>query len=200
MRYKNADETNFLKKKVMNKEITFPRKVKSKSIHLLSNRKADERVLSIYLFIIYIIVGIGIVSGVILFYGSPLDVREREAGVLTDAVIDCLVDGGQLKKNHLDNPNSLNLKEFCKFDFRDNTKKYNGEERYAVKVELYDFDTGELKGALPVAGNKGFLEFCDAEGKDIPKCNKKEVYVLYGPAKFILKINSAVNKVQNIGE
>ena len=47
----------------------------------MMNKKAGERILSIYLFIIYIIVGVGIVSGVILFRSSSLDVREIEAEI-----------------------------------------------------------------------------------------------------------------------
>ena len=51
------------------------------------NKKGGERVLSFYLFIIYIIVLIGIVSGVVLFRGSALDVRELEASILTDSLL-----------------------------------------------------------------------------------------------------------------
>jgi len=81
------------------------------------NKKAGEKVLSIYLFIIYIIVSIGIVSGVLTFYG-PLDVRGVESGILTDKVIDCLVEQGELKEFNLEN---------CGFDFKDNSQIYNGK-------------------------------------------------------------------------
>jgi len=154
---------------------------------------AGERVLSIYLFVIYIIVAVGIVSGVIMVYGSPLDVQEKEAGILSDKIIGCLVEQGQLKEGILEG--DVDLLEFCKFDFRDNTKKYNGEERYAVKVELYDFESGELKEQLPIVGNKRFLEFCDLKRDNLPKCSEKEIYVLEGQTKYLLKINSAVSKV-----
>lgn len=159
-------------------------------------KKAGERVLSIYLFVIYIIVSVGIVSGVLMVYGQPLDVRELEAEILTDEVIDCLVEQGKLEKVFWDT--SIDLIEVCKFDFRDNTAKYQGEERYAVEVRLYDFETNELKKALPIAGENNFLELCSAEGDKIPRCNQKEIYVLYGQIKFLLKINSAVAKVQNV--
>ena len=159
-------------------------------------KKAGERVLSIYLFVVYIIVSVGIVSGVLIFYGQPLDVRELEAGILTDKVIDCLVEQGKLKPEFWDK--EIDLKRVCNFDFRDNTRKYQGEERYAVRVELFDFDSGEFRKALPVAGNLEFLKYCDSEGDKIPRCNEKEVYVLFGPMKFLLKVNSAVAKVQNV--
>lgn len=191
---KKAGETNFLRKKVVNKEITFPRKVKLKSIHLLSDKKAGERILSIYLFIIYIIVGVGIVSGVILFRSSNLDVREIEAGILTDKVIDCLVEQGKLRTDFDEN---FDLIGECNFNFKDNTKKYQGEERYGVKIESFDFDSGVLKGEIKV-GKTSLLTYCGLEGDKIPKCNLKELYVLKGDEKILLKINSVVGKVENV--
>lgn len=160
----------------------------------MKNKKGGERVLSIYLFIIYIIVAVGIVSGVIIFYGKPLDVRSLEAEILTDKVIDCLVEQGELKSEVGD---SFDLLKNCKFDFKDNTRKYEGDERYAVKVELYDFNTGGLIKPLPIAGDISFFEFCNMEGDKIPRCNEKQVYVLEGENKILLKINSAVGKVEN---
>ncbi len=159
------------------------------------NKKAGERVLSIYLFIIYIIVAIGIVSGVLLFYG-PSDIRETEASVLTDKVIDCLVDGGELEKEIFNNP--FDLMSFCDFDFKDNTLKYQGEEQYAVQVELYDFEKNLLRGSgkIPIVGKKDYLEFCDLGGKNLPKCNEKSIYVLFHRQKYLLKVKSAVGKVE----
>jgi len=194
MKYKFAEETNLFGKKVVTQKITFPRRVESKSIHLLSDKKAGERVLSIYLFIIYIIVGIGIVSGVILFYGSGLDVRELEAGILSDAVIGCLVGQGELNGEVLNRGEEFDLIDFCKFDFRDNTGNYDGKERYGVMVEVSEFDSGNLKNKIS-AGRTDFLEFCGSEGDKIPKCNEKEVYVLNNKKQYLLRVQSAVGKV-----
>jgi len=194
MKNKKAGETNLFRKKVMTQKITFVTKVKSKSVHLLSDKKAGERVLSIYLFIIYIIVGIGIVSGVIIFYGSGLDVRELEAGILTDSVIDCLVDEGELDGEVLNRGKEFDLMSRCKFDFRDNTEKYGGEERYGVKFEVSEFDSEILKNEIS-AGRTDFLEFCGSEGDKIPKCDLKEVYVLNNKNKYLLRVQSAVGKV-----
>jgi len=171
-------------------------KLKNKNPLLFQNKKAGERVLSIYLFIIYIIVAIGIVSGVIIFHGTSLDVREKEAGILSDKVIDCLVEQGQLKKEILNT--DIDLISFCNFNFKDNTEKYKGEERYAVKVEIIDFETNNVEKTLSIAGNSEFLEFCNEKGDKIPKCNEKKLYVLDGQNKFILRIVSAVGKVENV--
>ncbi len=135
---------------------------------MIKNKKAGERVLSIYLFIIYIIVAIGIVSGVLLVYGSGLDVREAEAGILSDRVIDCLTEQGVLNESVFDK--NFNLLEFCNFDF--------SEEEYGVGIELSDFNSGEKLKENMDFGRNDFLEFCGLKGDKIPKCSEKEVYVL----------------------
>jgi len=138
---------------------------------LFNNKKADERLLSIYLFMIYIIVSIGIVSGVLFVFGS-IDVREAEAGVLNDKVVDCLVEQGILDKNIL--VEGFNLLDYCNFNFND---EKTGEEQYGVRIEVLDFYSEEkLKEAI--FGRDDFLKFCNEKGQRIPKCNEKKVYVI----------------------
>ena len=134
---------------------------------IIKEKKAGERILSIYLFIIYIIVSIGIVSGVLLVYGKELDVREVEAGVLGDKIIDCLTEQGIL--NEAVFTENFDLLDFCRLDF--------SEEEYAVRVELLDFYSNEQINKIEV-GRKDFFEFCNEKGEKLPKCDEKEVYVL----------------------
>ena len=166
------------------------------------NKKADERVLSIYLFIIYTIVAVGIVSGVLLFY-NPLDVRELEAGILSNKVIDCLVEQGFLDESIGVLDKDFKLLEKCGFDFIDNSEIY-GDIQYGVKVKLSDFESGEPLGEEIRAGNQDFFEYCDAEGKKIPKCDKRALYVLNkeGGGKYsevLMEVSSVVGKVKEGG-
>ena len=162
---------------------------------MFKNKKAGERILSIYLFIIYIIVSVGIVSGVILFR-SDLDVREIEAGILSDKVIDCLVEQGRLREDFFEA--DFDLIAECDFNFKDNTKKYEGEERYAVNVESSYFDNKKALKKVE-AGKTDLLTYCGLEGEKIPKCNLKELYVLdVLDDKILLRIISAVGKVENV--
>ncbi len=165
------------------------------------NKKAGGRVLSIYLFIIYIIVSVGIVSGVIVFYGSPLDVRITEAGVLNGKIVDCLVEQGNLKQGVL--VDGFDLLNTCHLDFKDNTQKYQGEVQYAVDIKLFNFDScSNFRCSNPVSefvfGEKDFLQYCNSEGKKIPKCNTESAYVLSNEKGMILQITSVVNKIENI--
>jgi len=135
---------------------------------MIKNKKAGERILSIYLFIIYIIVTIGIVSGVLLVYGSALDVREVEAGILNDKVIDCLVEQGVLKENVFEE--NFDLLDFCNLDFSEN--------EYGVGIKLLDFDSLEELKEEMVFGRDDYLQYCELKGDKIPKCDEKEIYIL----------------------
>lgn len=176
-------------------------------ISRLNNKYADERLLSIYLFIIYIIVAGGIVSGVILFYGSPLEVRELETSLLSDKVIDCLTDKGTINPE-LSNP-EFDLLKFCNFNFSENTKKYQGEEQYAVSVKTYSFDSCTKQPDFRILvcaktlesgvwGRKDFLEFCNSKGNKIPICDIKQVYLLDKGNKIVLEVTSSIGKIQNL--
>ena len=163
------------------------------------NKKADERLLSVYLFIIYIIVATGFVSGVILVYGSALDIRLEEARVLNEKIIGCISDNGNLRNEIFDS--NFNLEIFCNLDLKDNTQKYEGEEQYGIKIEISDLNGNKINESF--YGRKDFLEFCDVDGNKIPKCNEEQIYSIrtidYSGEKkeqgVLLKIISAVGKV-----
>lgn len=172
------------------------------------NNRGDERLLSIYLFVIYIIVAIGVVSGVLVFYGSPLDVRTVEAGILNDKIIECLAPQGNLNSELLNE--NFSLTDFCNLNFKDNTQKSAGDEQYAVKLDLFNFESclkegsdGKVKcdesGMIKeiTTGKMNFLEFCFARGDKIPQCSKKEIYLLNNEKGVLLRIVSAVGKIEN---
>lgn len=156
-------------------------------MNLLTNKKGDERLLSIYLFLIYIIVAIGIVSGVLLFYGSKWDVRMIESGILNNKVADCLIDNGVLNKEVLNE--TFNLINFCNFDF-----VVDGEGEYAVKIILYDFDSLEKIKEISV-GPRDFLISCKLEGKKFPKCEERKIYAFNNDKGVLIEIISAIGKI-----
>lgn len=170
---------------------------------ILKNKKAGERILSIYLFVIYIIVCIGVVSGVILFYGARLDIRTAEAGVLSDKVIDCITEKGMLNEEVL--KDKFDILNYCNFDIKDNSDSSKGDEQYGVRIELFDFnscsnDNNQVVCSNEIqkieAGRKDFLEYCGLAGKKIPKCDKKEVYILDNGNGILMRITSSVGQIE----
>lgn len=175
----------------------------------LSNKKADEKLLSIYLFIIYIIVLTGIISGVLLFYGSPLDVRELEADILSSKIIDCLTEQGNLKIEVLND--KFNIVENCNLYLKDNIAG-NKEEPYAIKVSLFNFDSCSNGNQISCsenikeisAGRNDYFEYCkieqNAEAKKFPKCSEKQVYILNQDKKILIDVLGVVGKIGKNGK
>ena len=159
-------------------------------INLKINRKGDERVLSMYWFILFIIVAVAIVSAVLIFYSYLLDVRSTEAGILSDRVVDCLSDGGNLNVAKLDEAEK-NLESACNLILKDESKEKYKEmkSQYYIKVEA--------NGKLIEAGDRDFLAYCGQKSKlNIPVCFEKKLFVLNGNEFVSMKITTAVRKVE----
>lgn len=155
------------------------------------NRKGDERVLILYWFIIFVIISVAIVSGVISYYGHPIDVREKESEILSDKIISCVTEGGKVDLDAL----NLAGEEFlsnCKLFFKDESNSaYVENEQYYIEIKL--------DGASAVTyGNADFAAFCEqTESKlRIPVCNKKRVYVLDNDNLVSLDVLSVIRKVE----
>jgi cell division protein YceG involved in septum cleavage len=151
----------------------------------MKGKKGGERVMSVYWFVIFIIITTAIVSGVMLFRNKAFDVRNAEADLLSDKMIKCFVESGKLNYeiwNSLDNSNVL---EKCGFVF-------NGE--YFVMAKINE---KEIK-----AGNSDIEPFCELEKeteKNVPFCAKKKLMVLNENSNdFILaEIYGGVRKTEN---
>ena len=63
---------------------------------IFKNKKGGEKLLSIWWVFIISFVALIIAIGVDMFYGSEVDVREIEADILYEKVIECVVEQGFL--------------------------------------------------------------------------------------------------------
>lgn len=138
-------------------------------------KRGDERVLSIYWFIMFIIVAVAVVSGVARFYGAPMDVRLVEAELLADKVIDCVSAQGKLDGGFMALGEGQNMREYCHLNFEDTSMDaYKGAGQYYISVQIGE-GTWE-------AGNVGakYQVFCGHTGslKNVPVCVNKKVVLL----------------------
>lgn len=162
------------------------------------NRKGDERILSLYWFLMFIIIAIAVSSGIISFYGHPLDIREKEANILADKVIKCFADKGILDSERLKINNLEGFEKECGIIFKDTTEEayisdFETDLQYYVNVGL---KTESISYSLE-AGNKQVR--CNiAESKiNIPTCSEKRIYVLDSENKFVLmEIETGVKKIE----
>jgi len=155
------------------------------------NRKGDERVLSLYWFILFIIVAVAIVSAVLIFYSYLLDVRGAEASILADKVIDCLSNDGKLNVAKLEEVDKNGLESACNLILKDESKEKYREMKSQYYIQL------EVGGKLIMAGDQDFLAYCGQSSKtNIPICFEKKLFVLNNNEFSSMKIITAVRKVE----
>lgn len=149
-------------------------------------RKGDERVLSVYWFVIFVIIAAAVVGGVLLFFSNPLDVREVESSLLSDKVIDCFVDKGVLSVKLKE---GADIEEVCGLNFKDINDEDVEKNQYFVEV---------VSNGLNVStGNVNLKIFCvDEERKEnAPVCSIKKIVVLNDKNELVgFEVLSAVLK------
>jgi hypothetical protein len=167
-----------------------------------------DKTISVYWFVILFITAGAVAYMVVAFYGAPYDVRKIEAGVLRDAIAECLSNGGYLKEGIISNEsklfiNSNNFFDNCSINFKtpDFAESVSTGGEYYVEVEIIGEGDKLDKGSFEV-GNINLREFCSDEliekGSRInPVCLKTSFYVLDSwNKKYILTISALVRKTE----
>jgi hypothetical protein len=157
------------------------------------NKKGE--LLSLYWFLILMIVAGGVVGMVYLFYGTPYDVRDIETNLLIDKIANCISYGGRINEGLILNGEK---KEFyfienCHLNFGEEETEFFSEITF-YKVE--DMENYFLKTSF---GNLNLLASCeiqeDKEYKNLPRCAKKSFYSLDNlNNQYIIEILSVVKK------
>ena len=137
---------------------------------MIEDKRGGERYITPWMFLVWIIIGVAIVIGVLIFNSARIDVREKEAEILAVNLINCLVDNGYLREGVLDD---FDIFEECNLD-----REVIGNEDYWFNVSIYG---GELKKEF-IGGVKDFEVRCrlaeSAEAEQLAKCSWKTIHVL----------------------
>ncbi len=156
------------------------------------NKKGDERVLSLYWFVMFVIISIGVVSGVYLFFSNQIDVRGAEASILGDRIVGCLVQNGILNEKLLEEMNSDNFEEKCRLILKDDSlEAYKDKSQFYIEVNA--------DGKEFAVGDGSFKAFCGQEEskRNIPICVDKILIILNEDNEFKeFNILVAVRKVE----
>ncbi len=147
------------------------------------NKRGGEKLLSIWWFFVIAIVGLGITAGVLIYHSSDVDVREIEADVLYEKIVNCIVEQGFLIDDIL--KEDFNVSDFfeeCELNeeiFEDGSYFYFNIQIFNESYDLIK----EIKG-----GDFSFEKDCriqeEGEEKKIkaryyPRCIGKKDMVLY---------------------
>jgi len=164
------------------------------------NKKGTDKVISVYWFAILFIVAGGIVYMVSAFYGNPYDVREIEAGLLSDKTAGCISYAGYLREGVLSQEFKDNFPERCNLNFEvEDTYGWKEQGQYFLKLNFYDFNSYPAANSLfeISAGNPNLDDSCNLEGEQMPFCLERELYVLAEDGKpYTVKIISAIGKTE----
>lgn len=144
----------------------------------LKDKKATEKIISVYWFVILFIVAAAIVYMTASFYGKPYDARQIEADLLADNVAKCISEAGYLNEEVLDPQFTENFLENCNINFNvEDAYGWREQEQYYIELNLADFSSGE-KILEVTAGNAELKSFCNLKGNNLPVCLERSLYVI----------------------
>jgi len=145
---------------------------------ILKNKKADERYLSPWMFLIWVIIAVSIVIGVVIFISIQADARLAEADVLSMSLIDCLANPFNIT---LFNSSSFNIYSYCGLNERLFSSEYTGKDILYLKIQITD-SSGVLKTIE--GGNKAFDTQCTYQfdnnvlESNLAQCSKKVIDIM----------------------
>ncbi|MEK6847735.1 MAG: hypothetical protein AABX50_01260 [Nanoarchaeota archaeon] len=166
------------------------------------NKKAADKIISVYWFAILFIVAAGIFYMVSSFYGKPYDIRQIEVGLLSDKAADCVSYAGFLREGVLTQGFKDSFLETCGITFgTEDSYGWTDESEYFLQLNFYDFDSYQEASQNSLfevsAGNQRLQDFCNLKGKGFPVCLERKFYTLDKDGKkYIVKINSIVKKIE----
>lgn len=169
---------------------------------LLKNKRGDKY-LSAYWIVVLAIVAGGIFGMVYIFYGTPYDVREIEANILTNQVADCVSYAGRINTSLISNGKTISktgedFLKMCHLNFKPEEKQ---EEQYYAEVKFYKFNDMNNPVLEINAGNKNWVVNCVMQEKQkqktLPQCIRKIFYSVDDTNnQYIIKILGIVRKTE----
>lgn len=167
------------------------------------NKKADSKLISVYWFVILILVAGGIFLMVSTYYNAPYDVRKVEADILSNRVADCIYYNGQLNNELIDLKTGIfkpmfrdHFLESCDLNFKP-TGQWQKVQYYSY-VEFYESPNAKQSAWNLSAGNPNWKPDCDIKSKQYEKlvvCSEKEFYAPgFNGDLYLIKILSIVRK------
>jgi hypothetical protein len=164
------------------------------------NRRGDK-ILSVYWFAVLLIIAGGIFAMVYVFYGTPYDVREIEARVLTNQIADCISYAGRINSNLILNGAVVvnnNFFEQCHLNFNSNEWK---TEQFYINMKIYKLQDVNNPILDTEKGNLNLAVSCSVqenkEQETLATCLKNNFYSLDDKNnQYIIKILTAVRKAE----
>lgn len=169
-------------------------------MNLIKNKRGDK-ILSVYWFLILLVVAGGVFAMVYVFYGTPYDVRGVEARILTNQIADCISYNGKINSDLISNgipTTNRNFLESCHLNF--NSTEWDNQQYYS-EIYIYNLDNLDSPIIDINKGNNNWLTSCAIqENKSqnrLATCLQRSFYSIDDKDnQYIIKILSVVRKTE----
>lgn len=159
------------------------------------NKKGGEKLLSIWWFLILIIVGAGIALSVTMFYSTDVDVRKIESEILYEKVFGCIVKQNFLISELFEKETEFDIFDECEL----NKIVFKEEENFYFRIRFLDDKGDKLREDIK-AGQFSFEKDCDlkenTKAENYPECTEKAEMVFYYDNE-IKKVNLSILTASN---
>jgi len=143
--------------------------------------KLGVKLLSIWWFFVLGIIGGGLVIGVLIYSSADVSVKEFEADILSERIMDCIVENSVLNP---DFDNDFDVFKKCKL----NQEVFGKNSNFYFKISVLE------KGIKINNGRISLEKECeiqkDVKATHFPRCSEKNEKVLYNGEEVILNILS----------
>jgi len=163
--------------------------------------------LSMYWFVIIILVSFGIFSMVYIFYSAPYEVRDMETEILSSKIADCFSRTGRINPGIIQEDGfngNFNLIRDCSLNFEvEDEYDWKQEGQFFAEVEFYNADSLAVPLGVISEGNLNWKTNCDIRDKrdrefeKLVKCREERVYALGEDSQqYLIKIIVGVAKIE----
>lgn len=166
------------------------------------NKKGAEKFLSVYWFVILVIVAGGIWAMVNAYYSHPIDVRATEVRVLTNKAADCISKNGNFNSELFNSTGDFQSERFLEVcHFTEDFGFKSQENDYYLEINFFDVGGQEKSEFGSVQEGFGPIkENCETfqEGGEVfptqPTCLSRGLYVVNSGEQILVEIFGGVNK------
>lgn len=152
--------------------------------------KLGEKLLSVWWFFVLGVIGGGIVIGVLIYSSADVSVKEVEADILYERIIDCIVDNGYL--NEIVLKNDFDIFETCNL----NKSVFGRGSNFYFNIS----GNMEEENIINISEGASFENECqisideETKAKHFPQCSKHKINVLHEGKNIELIILTASNQ------
>ncbi len=172
---------------------------------IMFNKKGGGKILTLYWFVILIIVAGGVFVMVYSFYNHPYDVRELEGEIMVNYIADCLSSEGELTSTLFDEEGfsqefSEDFLRNCHLNFDVEEEVWGVEPQYYFRVNFYKATNLENSVFEIFKGNLNLVVGCETqkekEYKREVKCVEEDFFSFNGENLYLIKILTIIKKTE----